>query len=241
MKLQLPTLIIVFLSIALILLIHFLGDNNTLSSKESIQESGEFQIIQSDADYAFNGRDFTQAIQLYEQALELRPDNAEICNDLGATHYELALKYAGPDWPSWEKELTGESIEDAHAELKLAMQKTESGYIVFKTSSAEVANAITEKAKAEGAEVFPYGKTPTTLNILIGPTKDHLLQAHSLYKKSVELKSTYDAPYRNLGSLYMKIGIRDKAINYFYEAYRREPGDLELAEYIQQFRQEGSY
>ncbi len=236
MKLQLPTIIIVCLSVALILTIYFLGEN-TQSVQEINEESEEFQIVRIDAVNAYNAQDFNGAIEFYEQALELRPENAEIYNDLGSVHYDLGLKYAGPKWPSWR--ILKESLEGALADLDLAIQTIESGYIVFETSSSKIAKAFEEKAKAQGAEVFPYrGNIQTTLNILIGSTKDHLLQAHWMYLKAIELKPTYAAPYRNLGALYMKIGIRDKAINYLREAHKREPGDEELGEYLQQFRRE---
>ncbi len=235
MKLQLPILIIVCLSVVLILTIHFLGGKNTQSAVEPIKESEEFNVVRDDAENAYNAQNFNQAIELYEQALELRPENAEIYNDLGSAHYDLGLKYSGPKWPSWE--IQDKSIEGASAELDRAIQIIESGYIVLETSSSEIAKAVEEHAKAKGAAVFPYfGNTQTTLNILIGSTKDHLLQAHWLYLKSIEFKSIYAAPYRNLGSLYMKIGIRDKAINYLQEAYKREPSDEKLADYLIQFR-----
>lgn len=237
MKLQLPTIIIVVLSIVLILTIHFLGGNNFQSIGERNEESNDFRSIRIDAKNAYNLKDYDQAIHLYDQALDLRPENAEIYNDLGSVHYDLGLKNAGPDWPSWKPVQIDESIEDALAKLELAIEKTESGYLVFNTRSTKIARAVEEKAKAKGAAVFPYfGNTQTTLNILIGPTKDHLLEARSMYIKSMELKSTYDAPYRNLGSFYMKIGIRDKALNFYEEAYKRAPSDEELAEYLHQFR-----
>ena len=243
MKLQLPTLIIVFLSIVLILLIHFLGSDNKQVHKDIQKESQEFQMVRADADNAHNAQDFTEAIYLYEQALDLRPENAEICNDLGAVHYKLALKYAGPEWPSWPTiDISHGSAAEGIAELDLAIKNTESGYIILETNSTEIAKTIEEHAKTKGAEVFPYyGNTHTTLNILIGPTKDHLLEARSLYLKSVELKSNYEAPYRNLGSFYMKIGLRDKAINVLQEALKRQPGDQELEEYLQQFQYGYSY
>ncbi|MCE2399583.1 tetratricopeptide repeat protein [Candidatus Poribacteria bacterium] len=236
MKLQLPTLIIVCLSVVLILTIYFLG-RNTQSIQESNEESEEFQTVRIDAENAYNAQNFNQAIELYEQALELRPENAEIYNDLGSTHYDLGLKYAGPKWPSWQ--IMDKSVEGALAEFDRAIQITESGYIVFETSSTEIAKAVEEKAKLKGAAVFPYhGNSQTTLNILIGSTKDHLLQARWMFRKSIELKSTYAAPYRNIGAFYMKIGIRDKALNYLREAYKREPSDEVLGEYLQQFRSE---
>ena len=197
----------------------------------------EFQTVRIDAENAYNAQNFNQAIALYEQALELRPENAEIHNDLGSAHYDLGLKYAGPKWPSWQ--ILDESLEGALAELDRAIQITESGYIVFQTSSTEIAKAVEEKAKSKGAAVFLYyGNSQTTLNILIGSTKDHLLQARWMYLKAMELKSTYAAPYRNIGSFYVKIGITDKALNYLREALKREPNDEELAEYLQQYPSE---
>lgn len=237
MKLQLPTIIIVCLSVVLILTIHFWGGNNTKSTQEISEETEEFRTVRVDAENAYNAKNFNNAIELFERALELRPENAEIYNDLGSVHYDLGLKYAGPKWPSWR--ILKESLEDVLADLELAIQTIESGYIVFTTSSTEIAKAVEEKAKAEGAAVFPYhGNMQTTLNILVGSTKEHLLQARWLYQKSIELKSTYAAPYRNIGSFYVKIGITDKALNFLREAYKREPSDEELAEYLQQFPSE---
>ena len=46
-------------------------------------------------------------------ALKMRPENAEIYNDLGTVYYEQGLKYAGPSWPSWEQELREESVDQA--------------------------------------------------------------------------------------------------------------------------------
>lgn len=236
MKLQLPTIIIVCLSVVLILTIHFLG-GNTQSVQEVSEETEEFRTVRVDAENAYNAKNFDNAIELYERALELRPENAEIYNDLGSVHYDLGLKYAGPKWPSWR--ILKESLEDVLADLELAIQTIESGYIVFTTSSTEIAKAVEKEAKAKDAAVFPYrGNTQTTLNILVGSTKDHLLHARWLYLKSIELKSTYAAPYRNIGSFYVKIGITDKALNYLREAYKREPSDEELAEYLQQFPSE---
>lgn len=236
MKLYMLILIIVCASIVLIGTIHYLGSKNTQSPDEVNVESEEFKSMRIDAENAYNAQNYTQAIELYEQALELRPENAEIYNDLGSAHYDLGLKYAGPDWPSWKKDLSGVSTEDALAELDLAIENTESGYIILKTDSSEIAKTIEAHAKTNGGSVFPYyGSTQTTLNILIGSTKDHLMHARWLYLKSIEYKSTYDAPYRNLGSFYMKIGLREKAINFMEEALKRAPGDEELAEYLHQF------
>ena len=240
MKLQLPTIIIVCLSIVLILTIHFLGGKDTQTILENNEESNDFRSIRIDAENAYTAQDFGQAIQLYEEALELRPDNAEVCNDLGAVHYDLGLKNAGPEWPSWADVNVDGSVKEALAELDVAIQNVESGYFRIKTSSNEIAEAVENAAKTKGVLVYPYyGNKETTLNMLVGPTRDHLLEAETYYLRAMELKSTYAAPYRNLGSFYMKIGIRDKAINYLQEAHKREPSDEELAEYLHQFK--GSY
>ena len=236
MKTYMLILIIICVSIVLIGTIHYLGGRNSQSPEEVNVESEEFRSIKIDAENAYVAQNYTQAIALYEQALELRPENAEIYNDLGSSHYDLGLKYAGPDWPSWKKDLTGASVKEAYAELDYAIEKTESGYIVLLTDSTEIVKAIQQYVEEKGGTVFPhYGNTDTTLNILIGSTKDHLMHARWLYLKSIEYKSTYDAPYRNLGSFYMKIGLRDKAINFLLEAKKRAPGDEELAEYLHQF------
>lgn len=236
MKLHFLILIIVCVSIVLIGTIDYLGGKNVQPKDEVNVESEDFKSMRIDAENAYNARNYTQAIELYEQALELRPENAEIYNDLGSAHYDLGLKYAGPDWPSWKADLSTGSSEEALAELDLAIEQTESGYIVLKTDSTEIAKHIEAHAKSKGGSVFiHYGNMQTTLNILIGSTREHLMHARWLYLKAIEYKSTYDAPYRNLGAFYMKIGIRDKAINFLLEAKKRAPGDEELAEYLHQF------
>ena len=237
MKLQLPTIIIVCLSIVLILTIHFVGGRNTQTLTESREESNLFRSIRIDAENAHTAQDYNQAIQYFEDALEMRPKNAEIYNGLGAVHYDLGLKNAGPDWPSWKDISSDGPLDEALAVLNDAFKNVESGYFRFVTSSTEIAEQIEQQAKKKEAAVFPYyGNTTTTLNILIGPTKEHLLYAEEYYLRSIEMKSTYAVPYRNLGAFYMKIGIRDKAINYLQEAFKREPTDEDLAEYLHQIK-----
>ncbi len=237
MKLQLPTIIIVCFSVVLILTIHFWGGRDFQTIEEGNDESIEFRLIRIDAKNAYIAKDYHNAIELYDQAFDMRPDNAEVCNDLGSAHYDLAIKNAGPLWPAWKDITVSGSVEEAITELDLAIEKVESGYFRIKTNSTSIARDLQAIAVDKGASVFPYyGSTQTTLNILIGPTKEHLLQAKLLYQRSIELKSTYPAPYRNLGSLYMKIGITDKAINLYREAHKRQPSDEELAEYLHQFK-----
>lgn len=237
MKLQLPTLIAVCLAILLIGGIYFFGrDKSELGIAVNL-ESEEFKQIRTHATDAFNAKKYQQAIELYGEALRMRPENAEIYNDLGTVYYEQGLKYAGPSWPSWEQELRENSVEQAIAELKGAVSKTSSGAIMFKTRDKAVADAIEEEATHLGGEVYRQRwENEITLNVLIGQTKVYLLRARDHYIRALDLKPTHSVAYRNLGSFYMKVGRTDKALDYYQEAYKLDPRDAELEEYLNQFR-----
>ncbi len=237
MKLQLPTLIAVCLAILLIGGMYFFGRDKAELGIAVNLESEEFKQIRTHATDAFNAGKYQQAIELYSTALKMRPENAEIYNDLGTVYYEQGLKYAGPSWPSWEKELREESVEQAIAELKLAIDKTESGAITLKTRDDAVADAIEEEGKVLGGVVYRQRwENEITLNILIGQTKVFLLRARDQYIRALDLKPTHSVAYRNLGSFYMKVGRTDKALDYYQEAYKLDPRDDELEEYLNQFR-----
>ena len=237
MKLQLPTLIAVCLAILLIGGIYFfVGDKSQLGIAVNL-ESEEFKQIRTHATDAFNAGKYQQAIELYSKAIKMRPENSEIYNDLGAVYYEQGLKYAGPSWPSWEKELSSESPDESVAELKVAIDKTASGAILFKTRDEATADAIEEEAKQFGGEVYRQRwENEITLNILIGETKEYLLRARDHYTRALDLKPTHSVAYRNLGSFYMKVGKTDRALDYYQKAYELDPRDAELEEYLNQFR-----
>ena len=74
------------------------------------------------------------------------------------------------------------------SQLKLAIDKTGSGTITFKTRDDEVADAIEEKAK-ELNERYIW-ENETTL-ILIGQTKVFLLRARDHYIRALDLKPTH--------------------------------------------------
>ena len=237
MKLQLPTLIAVCLAILLIGGMYFFGRDKAELGIAVNLESEEFKQIRTHATDAFNAGKHQQAIELYSTALKMRPENAEIYNDLGTVYYEQGLKYAGPSWPSWEKELREVSVEQAIAELKLAIDKTGSGVIILKTRDDAVADAVEEEAKQlDGAVYRQRWENETTLSILIGQTKVFLLRARDHYIRALDLKPTHSVAYRNLGSFYMKVGRTDKALDYYQEAYKLDPRDDELEEYLNQFR-----
>ena len=237
MKLQLPTLIAVCLAILLIGGIYFFGRDKPELGIAVNLESEEFKQLRTHATDAFNAGKYQQAIELYSEALKMRPENAEIYNDLGTVYYEQGLKYAGPSWPSWEKELREDSVDQAIAELKSAVDQTGSGAITLKTRDEAVADAIEEEAKQLGGDVYRQRwENEITLNILIGQTKVYLLRARDHYIRALDLKPTHSVAYRNLGSFYMKVGRTDKALDYYQEAYKLDPRDAELEEYLNQFR-----
>ena len=237
MKLQLPTLIAVCLAILLIGSIYFfVGDRSELGIAVNL-ESEEFKQLRTHATDAFNAGQYQQAIELYSQAMKMRPENAEIFNDLGSVYYEQGLKYAGPSWPSWEKELIDATAEEAVAELEVALDKIASGAIMFKTRDEAVAAVIADEAKQLGGEVYRQRwENEITLNILIGETKTYLLRARDHFLYALDLKPTHSVAYRNLGSFFMKVGKTDKALDHYQEAYKLDPRDEELEEYLNQFR-----
>ena len=237
MKLQLPTLIAVCLAILLIGGIYFfVGDKSKFGIAVNL-ESEEFKQLRAHATDAFNAGQYEQAIELYSQAMKMRPENAEIFNDLGTVYYEQGLRYAGPSWPSWEKELIDETADAAVAELEVAADKITSGALMFKTRDETVAAAIEVAAKQLGGEVYRQRwENEITLNILIGETKTYLLRARDHFIYALDLKPTHSLAYRNLGSFFMKVGKTDKALDHYQEAYRLDPRDEELGEYLNQFR-----
>ena len=237
MKLQLPTLIAVCLAILLVGSIYFfVGDKSELGIAVNL-ESEEFKQLRTHATDAFNAGQLQQAIELYSEALKMRPENAEIYNDLGAVYYKQGLEYAGPLWPSWETELRDESTDRAVSELETAIDKIASGSIMFKTRHEAVADAIEAEARKLGGEVYRQRwENEITLNVLIGQTKTYLLRARDHYMRAVDLKPTHSVAYRNLGSFYMKVGRTDIALDHYQEAYKLDPRDAELEEYLNQFR-----
>ena len=119
MRLQLPTVICVCVSlIIMITLIVFMNANEEGVNREAVNvESEEFKTAREFAAVAFNAKRYTQAIEHYKVALRMRPENAYVHNDLGATYYEFGLAHAGPNWPSWDTDLSGRTVAEALREL----------------------------------------------------------------------------------------------------------------------------
>ena len=155
MRLQLPTIIVLCFALVLIVpLIYFMGIKDD-GTRESINlQSAEFKMIRTYATNAYNAKDYEKAIALYEEAITMRPENAEVLNDLGATYYAYGLEYAGPSWPSWESDLEGKTVTEGIDELQSAVTHTESGYIRLKSADRKMTEAIEQKAKELGAIVY---------------------------------------------------------------------------------------
>ena len=137
-------------------------------------------MTRTHAQDAFNAKKYEQAIALYEASVKMRPENAEVHNDLGATYYAFGLEYAGPSWPSWKSDLAGKTISEAIEELKTAVDQTVSGYIELKSDSRELTEAIEKQAKQLGATVhIEVWEERATISILIGKTKKFLRKARS--------------------------------------------------------------
>ena len=239
MRLQLPTIIFLCLSLIVVVpLIFYMKTGDPMASREAINLEGqEFKSLREQAAVAHNAKKHTAAIQMYEEALKMRPDNAEVHNDLGATSYKYGLEYAGPNWPSWETDVTSLTPVEAVQELELAVAEVNSGYIVMKSDKPDVTEAINRKAEEIGAYIYlqQFGED-VTMNIVIGKTKELFMKARDHYLRAVDIKPTYPRPYFNLGALYMKIGQHDTAVDYLEKSYQLDPRDKDLEVYLNELR-----
>ena len=238
MRLQLPTIIVLCLALVLVVpLIYFMKVEND-GSRESVNlQSAEFKMIRTHANDAFSAKDYEKAISLYEDAITMRPENAEVLNDLGATYYEYGLKYAGPSWPSWDSDLEGKTVAEGLDELRMAITHTGSGYILMKSPNRQMTEAIKKESEQLGAVVYlEEWEDGATIRLLIGKTQLFLLKAQDAYMRAIELKPTYTPAYHNLGSLLMKIDETDSAVSYLRQAYDLDPRDKKLEQYLTQFK-----
>lgn len=239
MRLQLPTIIFLCLSLIVVVpLIYYMQTGDHTGTREAINLEGqEFKSLREQAAVAHNAKRHTAAIQMLEEALKMRPDNAEVHNDLGATCYKYGLDYAGPTWPSWAADLTGQTPAEAVRELKTAVSEVASGYIVMRSDKPEVAEAINKGAQEiDGYIYIQQFDEDVTMNIVIGKTKELFIKARDHYLRAIDIKPTYPRPYFNLGALYMKIGQHDTAIDYLEKAYQLDPRDKELEVYLNELR-----
>ena len=131
MRLKLPLIIAAVVTVAISIPLAYklyLTDNYQPRSALNM-ESEEFRDLRQQGKRASTMKNYSQAIAVYEAALKMRPDNAEVRNDLGYVYYEYALDQAGPNWPSWESDLTGRTPTEVSRELETALKLISSGYI----------------------------------------------------------------------------------------------------------------
>ncbi len=238
MRLQLPTIVVLCLAIVFAIYYLFHMRSEDYGTRESVNlQSADFKMTRTSATNAYNAKDYEKAIGLYEQAITMRPENAEVLNDLGATYYAYGLEYAGPSWPSWDSDLEGKTLAEGLDELRLAITHTGSGYIVMKSANQQLTEAIEKEAKQLGALVYlDLWEDQATIRMLIGKTQQLLMKAQDAYMRAIELKPTYSPAYHNLGSLLMKIGETDSAVDHLRQAYDLDPRDKKLQQYLTQFK-----
>ena len=200
-------------------------------------DSQEFKDLREQARIDHSGKKYEQAILKLKGALKMRPQNSEVWNDLGATYYALGLEFAGSTWPSWERDLTANTISEGHLELETALREVESGYLAFICPHGMAAQ-IAQKAKQKGAYVSNkhWSSTSKKVNIIVGRTKEFFLKARDSYVAASAIKPAYDAPYQNLGALYIKIGQLDVGKDNLEKAYKLDPRNDELRMYLRQFK-----
>ena len=62
------------------------------------------------------------------------------------------------------------------------------------------------------------------------------MKARDSYVAAIDIKQAYDAPYQNLGALYIKIGQLDVGKDNLEKAYKLDPRNDELRMYLRQFK-----
>jgi len=240
-RLKLPIIIAAVVTVAISIPLAYklyLTDNYQPRSALNM-ESEEFRDLRQQGKRASTMKNYSQAIAVYEAALKMRPDNAEVRNDLGYVYYEYALDQAGPNWPSWESDLTGRTPTEVSRELETALKLISSGYIHLTVDDKEGVKPATTKAKAANCQVYttPW-KEGAEIHILVGTTKEYLMRARDSFMAAIDIKDAYAPAFQNLGALWMKIGLRNVAVQNLERAYKLEPRNEDLARYLQQLQEQ---
>ena len=55
---------------------------------------------------------------------------------------------------------------------------------------------------------------------------------------AIDIKDAYAPAFQNLGSLWMKVGLRNVAVQNLERAYKLEPRNQELARYLKQLKEQ---
>jgi len=236
MKRQIFPLIVVVLILAIIIPLIILSSKKNVSGtyQAADEESSKLRTIRQQAMTEYKANRFDKAIEYYNKALDLRPDNSEIHNDLGSVYHDYGVKVAGPIWPNWESDLSDMSEQDALEEAEFAISDTTSGYIVLKSKDDKIIDKVIELAKK--SKCWTHYEAGI-INILKGKTMELLLKAEEHFLQAISIKSNYATAYRNLGALYYRIGKRKSGRQMMEYALEINPGDEQLRTYLEQFEQ----
>lgn len=235
MKKRITPIIALGLILIVMILMFIMASKEDVSETYSASdaESAEFKSIRQEAKTYQASKEFDRAIQYYKKALELRPDNAVVHNDLGSVYIKIGKKAAGPTWPTWESDLTGMSMETVIDEVSFALSDTDSGFIVFKAKDRDVINKVVKLANE--AKCWTHVEA-NRINILKGKTMKKLLEAKDRFMRAVVIKPRYALAYRNLGALYYDIGKWQEGLKMMEHALELNPSDHQLRTYLEQFK-----
>jgi len=194
-------------------------------------ESAEFREAYENARRYAAANDYTRAIRYFTEALKIRPENAEVHNDLGATYLNMGVKASEPPWEEDVSDMTG---FEAFRQLEQALAQAESDIIIFEKADQRISDALVAQARKAGcgAYIEPHQLT-ATITIIKGKTKDAFRKAESELVRAKDLKPRYAVAYQNLGNLYYRMGHHRDAKILWQNALKLEPHNKELRRYLQ--------
>ena len=207
----------------------------------------------AEAGYAIDSKrdaQFKRAFRAYQAALQVRPDNSQVHNDLGALYMEAARAQM---LPLVEEDLTKYAEDYGHSPVPTLDYIEERLRKTLSTESAQflwdvrkdAAQLLSEKVDGwnqSGTSTLLYadpvemkdGVTIYSVFIVYGKAARYLDSAENRFRRAIELRPDYAAAYRNLGALYMLTHRPGEAKLTLQQALRFDPKDIELIRYLNQ-------
>ena len=174
------------------------------------------------------------AIEAYTDAIAIRPENAEAQNDLGASYYQMALLRLGDPI---EEDLRGYSPDPKDSIDYINEKLSEGGK--FTWDIADDVLLLLEDYWSVRSDLL-HARTPVGMahqvTIISGAAVQPLRLAEAHLRRAMDIKPDYAPAYRNLGAMYVTQGRRKAGTAVLSQALRLEPGDGELAQYINQIK-----
>ena len=233
MRAQIPTIIGVCICLLVIITLYFYYQykKDEMPDEAYTTESEEFIDSYDNAKRYAEVNDYTRAIGYFTEALKIRPDNAEVHNDLGATYLNMGIDVSEPLWPEELSDMTG---FEAAQQLAQALAQIESGLIVFTKVRQKIADDLAAQASNENcyAHVERHQLT-ATVTIIKGKTKEAFRKAEAEFIRAKDLKPRYAPAYQNLGNLWYRMGRHKDALILWQGALELEPNNKELRKYLQ--------